>query len=278
MSNVGELLREGAASLTQVDDGVAEAQLLLGHLLGRDRAWLYAWSDRAVEDAVATRFRELVAQRADGTPMAYLTGTRCFWSLQLAVNAHTLIPRPETELLVERALAFGDPQRPLRVLDLGTGSGAIALAVAAERPAWQVLACDRSEPALQAAQDNARRLGIANVQFVLSDWFEAVDGRFDLLLSNPPYIADDDPHLARGDLRFEPRSALAAGVDGLDDIRRIVAAAPAHLLAGGQLWVEHGFDQGAACRRLFDAAGFVAVRSERDLAGHERLTGGEIPT
>jgi release factor glutamine methyltransferase len=278
MSNVGELLREAASRLRASDDAAGEAQILLAHLLQKDRSWLFAWSDRALDAQTERDFRKLVERRAAGTPIAYLTGRRGFWSLELQVDRHTLIPRPETEHLVEQALRSAPAERALQVLDLGSGSGAIALALAHERPHWQVTGCDRSAGALAVARANALRLQLSNVSFVESDWFVCLPGRYDLILSNPPYIAEADPHLAQGDLRFEPREALAAGADGLDDIRRIVAGAPAHLNPGGQLWLEHGFEQGPACRRLLQDAGFVAVRTLPDLAGHDRLSGGEIPT
>jgi len=278
MSTVAELLRWAVAQLADSPEPDTDAQALLAHLLERDRGWLFAWGDKTLDDATAERYRELVAQRAAGTPVAYLTGSRGFWSLDLAVDEHTLIPRPETEHLVEKVLQLGAANQALRVLDMGTGSGAIALAIASERPHWQVTASDTSAGALAMAQRNAQSHAIRNVRFVHSDWFEHIHGRFDLIASNPPYIADGDPHLAKGDLRFEPRSALAAGSDGLDDIRRIVAQAAQHLYPGGWLLLEHGWQQGAECRELLIAQGFTRVASERDLAGHERLSYGKIPT
>ena len=257
----------------------AEAEVLLAHALGRSRAWLFAHADDPVEAGAAQTFRVLVARREAGEPVAYLCGRRGFWSLDLAVTRDTLIPRPETELLVELALERLPPGREVRVADLGTGSGAIALALACERPRARVLATDASAAALAVARDNAQRLGLGNVELRQGDWFEPLQGlRLDLVASNPPYIASDDPHLARGDLRHEPASALAAGPDGLDDLRRIVADAPAHLLPGGWLLLEHGWTQGADVRALLDAAGFQDVATCRDLEQRDRVSLGRAPT
>ncbi|SEI67396.1 [protein release factor]-glutamine N5-methyltransferase [Azotobacter beijerinckii] len=226
---------------------------------------------------VAARFAADLARRRAGEPVAYILGRQGFWSLDLEVAPATLIPRPDTELLVETALALL-PATPAAVLDLGTGTGAIALALAAERPAWRLTGVDRVGEAVALAERNRRRLGLGNADFLQSDWFSALDGRrFDLIASNPPYIATDDPHLVLGDVRFEPASALVAGADGLDDIRRIVAAAPDHLAANGWLLLEHGFEQAGAVRALLAAGGFVEVHSRRDLGGHERISLGRLP-
>jgi release factor glutamine methyltransferase len=267
------LLRQARERIDPVD-----AEFLLGHVLGKPRGWLFAHRDDSASDEVAAAFEALVHRRACGEPVAYLTGQRGFWSFDLTVTPATLIPRPETELLVELALARLPTDRPLRVADLGTGSGAIALALAHERPRAQVVACDASAQALGVASANARMLRLANVTFREGDWFVPFAGeRFDLVASNPPYIALDDPHLAEGDLRFEPASALSSGADGLDAIRRIVAAAPAHLQAGGWLLLEHGWEQGAAVRALLRDAGFVEVATERDLEDRDRVTLGRKP-
>jgi release factor glutamine methyltransferase len=250
-----------------------EAALLLAHVLGRSRGWLYAHGDAVVPASDAVRFADLVARRAAGEPVAYLMGTRGFWGFDLSVDPDTLIPRPETELLVELALARIAPQRPMRVADLGTGSGAIALAIASERPHAALVASDASAGALEVAARNVRALGVRNIEFRHGDWFAPLAGeRFDLVASNPPYIGEDDPHLARGDLRFEPRTALVSGADGLDAIRAIVAGAPAHLRDRGWLLVEHGWQQGAAVRALFEAAGFVDVDTRCDLEQRDRVT------
>ncbi|MDN5782105.1 MAG: peptide chain release factor N(5)-glutamine methyltransferase [Luteimonas sp.] len=255
----------------RIDAG--EAALLLAHVLGRGRSWLYAHGDALVPGPETARFEQLVARRVAGEPVAYLLGTRGFWHLDLAVTPDTLVPRPETELLVELALARIPSQAQARIADLGTGSGAIALAIASERPQARVVAVDISGDALEVARGNAATLGIDNVEFRRGDWLEPLAGeRFELIASNPPYIAENDAHLAQGDLRFEPRAALASGADGLDAIRVIAAAAPDYLRDGGWLLVEHGWDQGAAARALFAAAGFVDVATEQDLEQRDRVT------
>lgn len=266
------LLREARRRIDPVD-----AEWLLLHVLARPRAWLYAHGDAPVGADVAAAYAALVARRERGEPVAYLTGRRGFRHLDLQVTPDTLIPREDTERLVELALARLDPQAPARVADLGTGSGAIALAIASERPRAQVTATDRSPAALEVAAGNARALGLRNVAFVAGEWFAPLAGRrFDLVASNPPYIAAGDPHLTHGDLRFEPAMALASGVDGLDDIRRIVADAPGHLAEGGWLLLEHGHGQGAAVRALLRARGFDAVATAHDLEGRERVTMGRF--
>ncbi len=266
-------ISESLAQARAVIDA-GDANLLLLHVLKRPQAWLYAHGDAVVDADQAARFRELVARRASGEPVAYLLGYRGFWTLDLRVTPDTLIPRPETELLVEQALERLDPAADVRVADLGTGSGAIALAIATERPRARVVATDRSEAALAVAQGNAVAHGLAGrVAFRQGDWFAPLAGeRFDLVASNPPYIADGDPHLARGDLRHEPASALSSGADGLDAIRLLVAVAPSHLESGGWLLLEHGFDQGPAVRALLDAAGFVEVATVQDLERRDRVS------
>ncbi|MFC7302272.1 peptide chain release factor N(5)-glutamine methyltransferase [Cognatiluteimonas weifangensis] len=273
MPRLDELLRNATARI----DG-ADAALLLAHALGRPRSWLYAHGDEEIDAAAAEDFMALLARREAGEPVAYLTGHRGFWRFDLAVTPDTLIPRPETELLVELALARLPPARALRIADLGTGSGAIALALAHERPRAQVVATDASTAALAVARGNARALGIANVEFREGDWLAPLAGeRCDLIAGNPPYVAVGDPHLTQGDLRFEPAAALSCGDDGLAAIRTIVRDAPAHLLPGGWLLLEHGWEQGAAVRALLQAAGFTAIATERDLEARDRVTLGRLP-
>ncbi len=273
MPTIESLLK--SAELPDSPSPRLDAELLLAHALGQSRSYLRTWPEREPDAAQCAAFAALLERRRAGEPVAYLLGRQGFWSLDLEVAPHTLIPRPDTELLVETALTLG-PGGPARVLDLGTGTGAIALALACERPAWQVLGVDRVSEAVQLAERNRARLGLGNARFVESVWFSTLGGeRFALIVGNPPYIAADDRHLSEGDVRFEPASALVAGEDGLDDIRRIVAEAPEHLEAGGWLLLEHGYDQAEAVRALFAARGFAAVESRRDLGGHQRITLGQ---
>jgi release factor glutamine methyltransferase len=249
-----------------------DAQLLLAHVLGIERWRLAAHEERSVTPAEAARFGALLARRAGGEPLAYLTGRREFWSLDLAVTSDVLVPRPETELLVERALVLR-PQGAARVADLGTGSGAIALALARERPQWQVVATDASAAALAIARANGVALGV-HVEFREGDWYAALGGeRFDLLLSNPPYIAADDPAMQA--LRHEPAMALTPGHDALSCLHTLARGATQHLAPEGWLILEHGSSQGAQLRDALVLAGLRHVRSHRDLAGHERTTEGQ---
>jgi release factor glutamine methyltransferase len=249
-----------------------DAEVLLAHACGVSRTHLYTWPEQPLSDGMAARARALVEQRRQGVPVAYLTGQQEFWSLPLAVNAATLIPRPETELLVEQALQRIPPASTRTVLDLGTGSGAIALAVASERPQAAVTALDTSPDALQVAAGNSARLAL-EIELLESDWYSALaDRRFDIIVANPPYIGTGEPEPDTGDSRYEPRLALIAADDGLAALRRIILEAPAHLQAGGWLLVEHGYRQGPACRSLFDQAGFVAIETLKDLQGHDRVT------
>jgi release factor glutamine methyltransferase len=265
-------------ALTQCGLVPLEAQVLLAHTLRVDRAWLAAHPEETVTRPWAAAFFAVARRRRDGEPIAYLTGTREFWGLALAVTPNVLIPRPETETLVEQALARLPGDRDLRILDLGTGSGAIALALARERPRAQIVATDVSDAALQVARANARRCGLFNVEFVRSDWYAnlappAVE-RFDAIVSNPPYIGASDVHLSRGDVRFEPMVALTAGGDGLAALRTIIAQAPGWLMPRGWLIVEHGYDQSDAVRALLGNAGFAPVDAARDLAGVWRVAAG----
>ena len=274
MATVRELLR--LADDLPADSARRDAEILLGHCLGQSRSWLYTWPEREVAADQAESYLQLLAERRNGAPVAYLTGQREFWSLPLKVNSHTLIPRPETETLVAWALELSLPQ-DATVLDLGTGSGAIALALASERPAWLVEGVDTSDAALQLARDNAAHLGLEWVRFARSHWYEAVAGqRFHLLVGNPPYVDGDDEHLLQGDVRFEPRTALVAADAGLADLALLVAGAPQHLHAGGWLLLEHGASQGEQVRTLLAKAGFGNVATRLDLAGLERISGGRL--
>ncbi|MFC7519613.1 peptide chain release factor N(5)-glutamine methyltransferase [Xanthomonas populi] len=269
-----QLLRRAAERIDRSD-----AEALLLHALGRDRAWLFAHGRDPVADFVAQAFEALVQRRQAGEPVAYLTGSRGFWTLDLAVSTATLIPRADTETLVELALERLDTALGRRVADLGTGSGAIALAIASERPHAQVIATDASAAALAVAKQNAHNHLLRHVECRLGSWFAPLAGeRFDLIASNPPYIAAQDPHLGEGDLRYEPASALASGPDGLNDIRLIVADAPTHLRVGGWLLLEHGWGQGAAVAELLRARGFDAVATHQDLEQRDRVTLGRWST
>lgn len=255
-----------------------EAEILLGHALSRERSFLHARPEFEPEADAIARFAALVERRRGGEPVAYILGEREFWSLPLKINRDTLIPRPETELLVEQALARIPLDAAWRIADLGTGSGAIALAVASERPGCRIVATDIAPGALAAARTNATSLGLGNVEFRHGDWFEPLSGeRFDLIISNPPYIAAGDAHLDQADVAFEPRAALVAGADGLDAIAAIVRAAPGHLKPGSHLLLEHGYDQAAAVAATLASAGFVDVRCYRDLCGHGRVSAASLP-
>lgn len=276
MPTSGELLTSALGVLgEQHPSARLDAEVLLAHTLDKPRTHLRAWPEHPVTDLQTSRYRELIARRAGGEPVAYLTGTREFWSLSLEVTPETLIPRPETELLVEVALSLIPAGERVPVADLGTGTGAVAAALATERPACAVLATDASPRALVVAARNMARLGLGNVTLREGDWCEALAGEhFVLIASNPPYVAREDPHLDRGDVRFEPRMALSAGDDGLDAIRAITAAATGHLLPGGALAVEHGYDQGEAVRELFVRHGYGDVRGFQDPSGCDRVVVG----
>ncbi len=272
---VGQVLRDAATALARLPQAAPrlEAELLLMMATGWPRVRLTAWPERLLDGEARARFHALLARRLAGEPIAYIRGHQEFWTLDLRVTPDTLIPRPETELLVEIALELPDPERPRVAADLGTGSGAIAAALASERPTWAVIATDRSATALAVARANFRDLKLGTIRALQADWLSPLaPGSLDLILSNPPYIATKDPHLVQGDLPREPRDALAAGLDGLDAIRLIAAEATRCLRPGGLLAVEHGFAQGTAVRALFADQGLVRPETRRDLAGHERVS------
>lgn len=280
-TEVRSLIDEGIERLARVaGEPRREAEVLLGAALGRPRAWLLANPEERILDCEATdRYEAFITRRALGEPVAYLLGAKEFWSLPLAVGPGVLIPRPETERLVECALARLPADRSCEVLDLATGSGAIALAIAVERPLARVLATDLSEAAVETARANALNLGLdQRVEVRAGAWYApAAARRFEVIVSNPPYIAADDPRVEPAVRRYEPPLALFSGADGLDALREIVGGSPGHLAAGGWLLVEHGDSQGAAVREMFEAAGFGQVRTHCDLTGRERCTEGSKP-
>ena len=279
-TEVSRLIDEGVARLQRVTDQARlEAEILLGAALGQSRAWLLGHADERILDCDAKdRYEAYVTRRSHGEPVAYILGEKEFWSLTLAVSPDVLVPRPETELVVELALRHVPRDSPARILDLGTGSGAIALAVAHERPRARVTGTDIAESALAIATRNAAHLQLTNVVFRQGSWFAPVAGqRFDLVVANPPYIADDDARVEAAVRRYEPRGALFAGADGLEALRAIAAAAGTHLVPGGGLILEHGDRQGLAVRELLAGTGFAAIATHRDLAGLERCTAGLWP-
>lgn len=270
MLTIGQALAAARRTIDALD-----ARVLLCHVMQRDAAYLIAHAKESLAPEQAGMFNALVARRAAGEPVAYIIGMREFFGLEFHVTPAVLIPRPETELLVELALARIAPNEESPVLDLGTGSGCVAISIARHRQHARVAAIDCSSEALALARENARVQGVRNVTFASGEWFGPLARqRFELIVANPPYVAEGDPHLALGDVRFEPRIALVGGVDGLDAIRAIVAAAGRYLVPGGWLLFEHGYDQAAACRALLQAADFSAVASWHDLAGYKRVSGG----
>jgi len=266
-----ELLQQA----NQVSDTVRlDAELLLADVMGKDRTWLYTWSDKLLTLEQWQRYQALLAERAIGQPVAYLIGYREFWGLNLKVSPDTLIPRPDTEALVDQVLSLL-PQSEACIADLGTGTGAIALALASEKPRWQVYACDYQAGAVALATQNRDQLGLKQVKVLQSDWCQALpDNAFDLIVSNPPYIEADDPHLSQGDVRFEPLSALTSGPDGLEDIRVICQQSQRCLKQGGWLLLEHGYNQAVAVQEIMLASGYKEVSSLQDLAGFDRATYG----
>lgn len=276
MTIIASLLR--SAELPDSPTARLDAELLLAAALGKPRSFLHTWPERIVSTEAALAFAGYLQRRRTGEPVAYILGQQGFWKLDLEVAPHTLIPRPETEMLVEAALELVPAFAPTQVLDLGTGTGAIGLALANDRRQWKITAVDRVPEAVELAERNRQRLQLDNAEVLNSHWFSALEGRqFDLIISNPPYIAETDPHLSMGDVRFEPGSALTSGPDGLDDLRTIISEAPAHLSPGGWLLLEHGYDQGPAVRELLIRHGFERIQTRRDLGEHERITFGCVP-
>ena len=278
---LGALHKQAIAALSDHSDSARlDAELIICHILKISRTALITQDQTNIKHSQAEQIQSLLERRKLGYPIAYVTGTRHFWDLELKVNEATLIPRPETELLIEVALRLFSKEQNIKVLDLGTGSGAIAIAIAKACENWTVLACDNANAALDIAILNAARYQLANVQFKLSNWFTELSStsstdKFDLIISNPPYIEENDPHLTIGDVQFEPQSALCSGHDGLKDIRLLIAAATNYLTPQGWLWLEHGYDQAERVKDLFNENAYHNITQHIDLAGHIRITGAQ---
>lgn len=276
MTTIAEALQQASSQLTESDSPKLDAELLLTHLLNKPRTHLFCWPDEMVPEKLLTKYRTAVDKRANGTPIAHLTGQREFWSRDFQITPDTLIPRPDTELLIELALKWLPIDKKCLVADLGTGSGAIGITAALEKPNIDVIATDTSEKALVIAQQNAKKLGAKNITFRLSHWLNSVSEKtFQLIISNPPYIAENDPHLQQGDVRFEPISALTSGAKGLDDIGAIAHQARQHLVKSGRLLLEHGYDQAENVQQILRINGYSNIQSHSDLSGHLRATSAE---
>jgi len=275
--NIQQALQQASNELAESSPSPAlDAQVLLCHVLQCNSAHLAAWPEKALTDEQQERYGRLIAQRQHGLPVAHLTGQREFWSLDFSVNNSTLIPRPETETLIEFILSHFADRKHLRMLDMGTGTGAIAIAIASEKPGWQITASDIAAAAVELARHNSEKLKCENINFIQSDWFENISAKdFDLIVSNPPYIAADDPHLSQGDLRFEPATALVSGKSGMDAIEHICMQAKNHLAKNGWLIVEHGYNQKQQVADCFTKNGFVQITQQQDLSGHIRMSAGK---
>lgn len=277
MTSVRKLLQSATTLLHKGRDTARmDAEILLAHVLQQSRTWLHTWPEYLVAPACIHAFNQLLEKRKNGEPIAYLTGQKEFWSLMLHVTQDTLIPRPETEMLVELTLDLLKDKADACLLDAGTGSGAIALALAHEKPHWDISACDSSEAALQVARDNAERLQLETIHFYQSDWFSALPShkKYHAILSNPPYIAENDPHLGEGDLRFEPKQALRSPQAGYQDLEHLIAKAPAFLEDGGLLLLEHGYNQRERVAAAFHQQGYTKVISWPDYQGLDRISAG----
>ncbi|NOQ87826.1 MAG: peptide chain release factor N(5)-glutamine methyltransferase [Gammaproteobacteria bacterium] len=275
--NIQQALQQASQALSETSpSAVLDAQVLLTHVLSCNTAHLAAWPEKDLSEEQISQYLQLIQQRKKGMPVAHLTGLREFWSLNFNVDDSTLIPRPETETLVEYILnKFGD-KKNLKLLDMGTGTGAIAIALAREKPGWKIFASDIAEQALNLARQNSKRHQTSNTTFIHSDWFSDInDHDFDIIISNPPYIADDDPHLLEGDVRFEPQSALASGAEGMDDIDHICLHAKNHLVNNGWLIVEHGYNQKQLVSDCFAENGYTQIEQKKDLSDHTRMTAGK---
>lgn len=276
MPTLSQLLSDAADKLASSDSARLDAEVLLAHALDKQRSYLYSYPEQTLSADTLKIFTALIEKRRQGTPIAYLTGQKEFWSLTLTVNETTLIPRPETELLVEQALKRIPVNESLTIADLGTGSGAIAIAIASERPDCSVIASDRQYASILLARQNAVHAKLKNIHFICSDWCNALTHQcLDLIVCNPPYIAENDPHLSAGDVRFEPHHALAAGPDGMDDIQLIIKQSVNILKPGGWLILEHGFDQQEAVQKQLQENNYTGIETCKDLAGHPRVSLGQ---
>lgn len=272
---LNKILNTSIQQLSNSDTPRLDAEILLCHVLQKNRSYLYTWPQKQLTDDQYEQFQILLSQRIKSEPIAYLIGYKEFWSLNLQVTKDTLIPRPDTELLIEQALARLSPDSSDRIIDLGTGTGAIALAIAKERPHCHIIATDKSLAALQVAQNNAQQLEIYNLEFIVSDWFSSKLEPARLIVSNPPYISINDPHLTQGDVQHEPHSSLVSGIDGLTDIRKIILQSHNYLLNQGWLLLEHGYNQAEQVYNLFVENAYQSVTSYNDLAGQPRVTAGQ---
>lgn len=274
MISIEQLLKE--STLPNSPTERLDVELLLAAALNKPKSYLHTWSEKIVDESTLAVFNQYLVRRKQGEPIAYILGSQGFWSLDLQVGKQTLIPRPDTELLVEVSLQKIPTDKAYHILDLGTGTGAIALAIASARSLSQVIGVDFIEEAVQLANKNKQLLTLANIDFIQSNWFSTLaNHKFNLIVSNPPYIASDDPHLLAGDVQFEPETALVSGVDGLNDIRLIIQQAPNYLLVDGWLFFEHGYQQAKIVQQLLTERGFVNVETFNDLGGNERVTGGQ---
>ena len=275
--NIQQVLQQASKALAETSpSAMLDTQVLLTHVLRCNTAHLAAWPEKTLSDAQLADFQKLVEKRRQGLPVAHLTGSREFWSLDFSVDNSTLIPRPETETLVEYLLDNFGNRENLKLLDMGTGTGVIAISIATEKPGWEIVASDISEQALELARQNRSHHDTGNVTLIHSDWFQNIDAEnFDIIISNPPYIASDDPHLTQGDVRFEPESALSSGVTGMDDIEHLCAQAKKYLLQNGWLIVEHGYNQKQLVAECFAKNGFSEIEQKQDLSGHTRMTAGK---
>ena len=280
MNNIlSELQKQAIAELTGYSDSARlDADLILCHVLSIPRTTIITQDKMVLDTEQVKQIQALIEKRKQNYPIAYITGSRHFWDVELKVTEATLIPRPETELLVEMALSLFPEQKKIHVLDLGTGSGAIAIAIANARPTWAIVACDNSNEALSVADQNIATYDLTNIKLLNSHWFDAVAGeqKFNLILSNPPYIEENDPHLKLGDVQFEPLTALSSGLDGLDDIRLLIPEAKNYLQPSSWLWLEHGFDQAQRVKDIFNDHGYTDIKQHIDLSGHTRITGGQL--